>query len=1006
MLNYQIKKMIFPLIVCAIFIALPSTSSAGDEKDPRQSPAAIGDGGAIATEHPESSEAATTILKKGGNAVDAAIAAAAVQGVTRPYSGGIGGGGIMNIYLEQEDRFVILDHRVESSENFGSDAYLDTDTDLIHPESTRISSGMATAIPGAVKAWEKALNEYGTMSLNEVLEPAIKVAEYGFSADDNFIRETSENAERFSMFKSTKEIYLDKDGNVPKPGTIMKNPDLAKTYRLIAEYGSSVFYEGEIAKSIIDTIHNPPVIEGPSKNVLPGNMTFDDLNDYEVITNEPTHSTYRGYDIYSSPPSSSGGTTIGEIFNIMEPFNVKDLSKKQALHYFMESSRYAFADRREYLGDPKHTTNPVNGLLSKGYASERRQNIADDIATVGQVAPGNPWPYEEDPDKQPEPPKDNKHAFYYDFKGDNDNPWDKNKFGRIDTGPRSSPDDTSFSLEDNTGKVEINKRKDGRGSAYGRATPNMSAIEDSELIIRFRFNELGNDQRARLWLNGDVWESGSTMPANGYGVELNAKTNKLQLRGRSAGKSNIFSEIDTDLSNDWYSLRFRTQGDQLLVRIWDDKMDEPSEWDIVHEIDESERTENPLGKFLFSMINFDHDNGNSFYIDEIVVNDLSNKAPDSAELTEPENTEDESTIHLSVSDNDGNIVSYTTTIVSIGGNGMVVSDYGFLLNNALYGRTPYQSTEHPNYPKPNYRSLSSMSPTIVMKDSKPIMTVGAPGSDTIITTVAQIIMNKLDFDMTLSEAIAEPRMTQRNNIDGKAQYEQIFIEEYEATIKELKAMGHTFKADKRIQGIGAATGLEFLLDGQIRAAVEPIRRGGGSAMAINTDEIEEPEEANKKELKKLIDTINNQDLKESDYTNESWQALSEALESAKLVLEDEDATQLKVNDALKALDSAYTGLVESDEPSEPVTAKILSDQVEHYIDEGAFSEQKDSRQLIMHLSAVGQLEQSENVDKVIKHMKSFKLILDQQKNNEVITNEAYNDLIEHADALIEKWEAH
>src|SRR5699024_5844012 len=143
-------------------LTVPVTVSAGDPGDPRQTPTAVGDGGAVATEHVEASNAATEILKKGGNAVDAAVAAAAAQGVTRPFSGGIGGGGFMNIYLAEEDRSVILDHVTETSENFGPDAFIDPETGELYPSAVRSSSGMATGIPGAVKAWEQALAEHGT----------------------------------------------------------------------------------------------------------------------------------------------------------------------------------------------------------------------------------------------------------------------------------------------------------------------------------------------------------------------------------------------------------------------------------------------------------------------------------------------------------------------------------------------------------------------------------------------------------------------------------------------------------------------------------------------------------------------------------------------------------------------------------------------------------------------------------------------------------------------------
>ena len=932
------RNIIYIMLILLLLLPNESIVLAGDRNDERQKPTAVGNGGAVATEHPEASEAAISILKKGGNAVDAAIAAAAVQGVTRPFSGGIGGGGVMNIYLEDEDRFLILDHRVESSENFGPDSFINPETGSTYAQSTRTSSGMATGVPSVVKAWEEALRDYGTMSLNEVLQPAIVVAESGFRADENYIRETKENASRFRKFESTIDVYLDENGEVPEVGTLMKNPDMAKTYRLIAKHGSDIFYEGEIADAIIDTIHNPPVVDGFQGEVLAGNMTMNDLRDYKVITNEATHVQYHGYDVYGPRPVSSGGINIGEILNILEPYNIGDLPQEQALHYFLEASRYAFADRRAYLGDPKYMDIPMVGLLSDGFATERRRLIKDDRATVGQVAPGNPWPYEKDPNKEPDPPSDKEYSFYYDFSGADGDPWDKHAFFRIDSIPSKHPYESSFSIEDNKGKIQLNPREQGRASDYGRVSPNMEAIKDSELLIRFKFNELGSDQRLRLWLKSDVWGSGSSFPVNGYGVELNAKTKLLSLISRKGSSSTNFGRVETALTDDWHSLRLRVHGDQVSVRLWNDNLEEPKEWDLVHQLTENQQIDNEYGNFLLSAINFDYNKGNNIFIDEITVNNLSDVSPEledqdldkqtdepkvednsNLQLEDPqeegsdlldEEMPEESTIHLSVSDRDGNIVSYTSTIVSIGGNGIVVPGYGFLLNNALSGVTGTQSPDNPNYPKPRFRSLSSMAPTIVMRDGEPVMTAGAPGSATIITTVAQVIINKLDFGMTLPEAIEAPRLSQRNNLDAMTEYENVFEDKYGTVINDLLAMGHTFKPNNQVQGIGSVTGIEFLSDGQARAAAEPIRRGGGSAMAIDIEDIEEPGDDIKGSLQEIVDEINDEDLNESNYTEESWQAFQTALKIAEelLALDNEKLTQSVVDKARSNLEIAYEKL--------------------------------------------------------------------------------------------------
>lgn len=856
MFRRNMRQFIGTLLVMALLLTTPLTGLAGNPDDPNQTPTAIGDGGAVATEHVKASEAAITMLKRGGNAVDAAVAAAAADAVTRPFSSGVGGGGFMHVYLAEEDRSVVLDHVAETSENFGPESFINPETGALYPTDVRSTSGMATGIPGAVKAWEQALEQYGTMTLSDVLQPAIEVAEKGFEADPNFIREISEGFSRFSLFDSTRKLYLDENGHVPKPGTMMKNPDLAKTYRLIAEHGSDIFYKGEIAEAIIDTINHPPVVENPSHEVLAGNMTLDDLRNYEVITREPTHTNYRGYDVFSAPPTSSG-VTISEILNILEPYDLTNMTKTQALHYYLEASRYAFADRSAYMGDPAHTLIPVNGLLSKGYAAERRQKINDNYASIGQVAPGDPWPYEEDPDKQPDPPSEDGRAFYYDFSGNDDDPWDPTVFANLHSWP-SNPAGATFTIRQNTGQIVLDKRQPENGSAYGRVTPDMRALEDSDMLVRFRFDELGNDQRLRFWIQADAFSSGSTMADNGFGIELNAKTKKLILRSRENGQSTTFGNVDTDLTTDWHWLRLHAQGDELGVRLWKDQENEPGEWDIVHQLSESEKSNNAFGKALLSFINFDYNHGNTIYLDEVTVKDLSVRSQ-TKQLPEMEQEDEEptETIHLTVSDRDGNIVSYTKTINSIGGNGMVVPGYGFILNNGFSERTPTMSPDHPNYPRPGLRMLSAMSPTIVTKDGHPVMTVGSPGSNRIITTNTQIIINNLDFGMSLPDAIAEPRLSQRNLSSAKTDYEEVFLDKYGTLLDELEAMGHTFTPYKAVEGISAAEGLEFLPDGRVLAAAEPTRRGGGSAMAINIEDIEEPpdppeEEVSVAHMKKLV----------------------------------------------------------------------------------------------------------------------------------------------------------
>ncbi|WP_147804251.1 gamma-glutamyltransferase [Alkalicoccus halolimnae] len=871
------------LLLLSTAVASPAEVSAQPVKE--QDSTVTGYGGAVASEDPEASRAGMEILDQGGNAVDAAIATAAAQGVTRPFSGGIGGGGMMLIHLEGEDEPIAIDSRSAASGSFNETTYTDPDSGLIYPAAMRISSGSAFAVPGTVKNWETALEDYGTMTMEEVLAPAVAIAENGFTVDDNFVREARQNADRFSLFTSTSEIYLDENGNPPEAGDIIRNSDLAETYRMIGEKGAAAFYEGDIAEAIVDTVNDPPLTADPDyrsvstlwetdKGMLEGELTMNDLSSYETNTYSATHSTYRDYDVYGAPPSSSGGITVGESLEIMNGFDIGS-SKTDGYHHFMEATRLAVADRREYIGDPAFTDIPMTGMLSKGFAEERRQLIDSDQAALGQIAFGNPWPYEENPNRSPDSPSSD-NSFSYDFSGENGSNWDQFKFHRLDTGPSSSPDDASFTINNNTGVFSVHERKDGRGSAYGRATANMQTFANPELNTSFQLSETGSDQRLRLWLQGDVWRSGSSIPENGYGLEINAQTEEASLLRAKDSSFRTIARFDYPLDTHKHNVRFVVDGNDLKFNLWSDADSEPDEWTGYHSLAGSDRLSYGEGKFLLSAINFDGSSSQDITFDEILIDEWEAGSDEPAVPAsiqsftapeEPENTTsieeeeqmideeqlreqeaeqetleaDESTIHLSVTDKDGNVAGYTTTIVSIGGNGMVVPNHGFLLNNALYGRTPGGDPSHPNYPRPGMRSLSSMSPTLLMKDGNPELTVGAPGSDTILTTVLQLIISSVDFDMPLPEAFREPRVSQRNNFDSRANYEaRYWNTEFESMKEEWEAMGHRFTPSNAVQGIGAATGIEFLGDGIVRPVTEETRRGGGSAVVQSEEPMGPP----------------------------------------------------------------------------------------------------------------------------------------------------------------------
>ena len=387
-------------------------------------------------------------------------------------------------------------------------------------------------------------------------------------------------------------------GAPPAVGSTFRNRDLAQTYRLLSKQGVGAFYRGELAADIVRTVQDPPVVAAPPVpwgfTIRPGELQASDLASYDVRTPRPTHTRYRGFDVFGMPTPSSGGSTIGEGLNIVENGDLGDLSRTQALHRYLEASALAFADRNRYVGDntPRAL---LDELLNQRFAGERACQIDPAEALAKPVAPGVP---------------------------------------------------------------------DG---AYRRCDIVAPALVQT--------NERG-------------------------------------------------------------------------------------------------------------------------------------------------------TTNLTVTDRWGNVVEYTLTIEQIGGNAMLVPGRGFLLNNEMtdFNFTPTQGTApDPNLPAPGKRPRSSMAPTILLRQGKPFLATGSPGGSMIITTVFQILLNRIDLGMTLPEAIAAARASQRNTATVVASRRSVVGE------AELMALGHSFST---MAEIGAATGVEFLPNGQVVAAAEPVRRGGGSAAVV------------------------------------------------------------------------------------------------------------------------------------------------------------------------------
>src|SRR5687768_1788324 len=360
----------------ALLLVPSGTAPASAARTEDKAPVAVGTGGAVSTVDPEATAAGLEVLRRGGNAVDAAVAAAATLGVTEPYSAGVGGGGFMVVHLAKQRRVVTIDGRETAPAAFREDSFIDPATGQPIPFAERVTSGLGVGVPGTVATWQRALRRYGTRPLGKLLQPAIRVAERGFVVDQTFADQTASNAARFAAFPATAELFLP-GGAPPAVGSVLRNPDLADTYRRLARSGGAAFYRGRIAEAIADTVQDPPVDPASTLNVRPGLMTEADLAAYRALDRAPTRVGYRGYRVYGMGPPSSGGSTVGEALNILEGYDLAGGSYTEALFRYLEATRLAFADRNRWVGDPDVVDVPLAGLLSQGFADERRCLIGE-----------------------------------------------------------------------------------------------------------------------------------------------------------------------------------------------------------------------------------------------------------------------------------------------------------------------------------------------------------------------------------------------------------------------------------------------------------------------------------------------------------------------------------------------------------------------------------------------------------------------------------------------------
>ena len=253
-----------------------------------------------------------------------------------------------------------------------------------------MTSGLSVGIPGTLQTWQRAVNQWGRFPLAGDLAPADAVATRGFPVTATLREQVRENAFRFDQFSSTSALFLP-HGQLPVVGSTMKNPALARTYALIGRKGVGVFYGGAIGRDVVRTVHDLPLVPGATLVPRPGSMTLADLAHYRAPDVAPTHVRYRGYDVYSMAPSSSGGTTVGEALNILSNFDLGAESPVQVLHHYLEASRLAFADRNRYIGDPRYVQVPEAELLSPAFGRQRACLIDPAHALISPVAPGDPF---------------------------------------------------------------------------------------------------------------------------------------------------------------------------------------------------------------------------------------------------------------------------------------------------------------------------------------------------------------------------------------------------------------------------------------------------------------------------------------------------------------------------------------------------------------------------------------------------------------------------------------
>lgn len=341
----------------------------------------LGKDGMVAAAHPLASEIGAEVLRKGGNAIDASIAIQFALNVVEPMMSGIGGGGFMMVYDGKTKETTIVNSRERAPQGATPDMFLDENGKPI-PFATRSTGGTAVGVPGTLKGLETALEKWGTRPMEQLIVPAVKLADKGFPIDSVLASAIADNQEKLSR-TAAKDVFLP-NGQPLKEGDKLVQKDLAKTFKMIRANGTDALYNGKIGQAMAEVVQD-----------FGGSMTLSDLKKYDVTIDEPVWGDYQGYRIASMPPPSSGGVFLLQMLKILDGFDLSqhDVNSLEKYHLLAETMHLAYADRAAYAGDPEFVNVPVSGLLHPDYIKERQQLINMDAANQNVTA-GDPWQYE------------------------------------------------------------------------------------------------------------------------------------------------------------------------------------------------------------------------------------------------------------------------------------------------------------------------------------------------------------------------------------------------------------------------------------------------------------------------------------------------------------------------------------------------------------------------------------------------------------------------------------